>query len=59
SIKVPSGMSAEDALHHFGQKAAEAGHKVEWFSVPGGEAIRVDGSDDTAKVAAVLSQFAK
>ena len=60
SITPPNGMSTEQALHHYGELAAAAGHKVEWYNLPNGlEAIRIDGSDDTKVVADVLTQFAK
>lgn len=60
SVKPPQGMGPEQALHHYGQMAAEAGHKVEWYNLPNGlEAVRIDGSDDTKVVGDILSQFAK
>lgn len=60
SVKPPQGMGPEQALHHYGQMAAEAGHKVEWYNLPNGlEAVRIDGSDDTKAVGDILSQFAK
>jgi hypothetical protein len=60
SITPPKGMGAEQALHHYGELAEAAGHKVEWYNLPNGlEAVRIDGSDDTEMVADVLTQFAK
>jgi len=60
SVKPPAGMSAEQALHHYGDLAAKAGHKVEWYNLPNGlEAVRIDNSDDTEAVAKVIGQFAK
>jgi hypothetical protein len=60
SVTPPKGMSTEQALHYYGDQAASAGHKVEWYNLPNGlEAIRIDGHDDTEDVAAVLRQFAK
>jgi hypothetical protein len=60
SITPPKGMSAEQALHHYGTLAEKAGHDVQWHSLPNGlESISIDGSDSTKDVADVLTQFAK
>jgi hypothetical protein len=60
SVTPPKGMGPEQALHYFGEKAANAGHKVEWYNLPNGlEAVRIDGSDDTKVVGDILGQFAK
>jgi hypothetical protein len=60
SIKAPTGMGPEQALHHYGELAEAAGHKVEWYNLPNGlEAIRIDGSDDTAYIGDVIGQVAK
>jgi hypothetical protein len=60
SVTPPKGMGPEQALHYFGEKAADAGHKVEWYNLPNGlEAVRIDGSDDTKVVGDILGQFAK
>lgn len=60
SITPPKGMGPEQALHHYGDLAAAAGNKVEWYNLPNGlEAIRINGQDDTKVVGDILSQFAK
>ena len=50
--------NAMSYLEELGAKAAEAGHDVVWRTLPNGARVLiVDGSDKTADVVGVLSQF--
>jgi hypothetical protein len=60
SITPPKGMSAEQALHHYGDLAEKAGYKVEWHNLPNGlESVSINGDDSTEAIAKVISQVAK
>jgi hypothetical protein len=60
SVKPPAGMSAEQALHHYGDLAEKAGYKVEWHNLPNGlESVSINGDDSTEAIAKVISQVAK
>lgn len=50
--------NAMDYLRELGNKAAEAGHSVEWTTLPDGtEMVSVDGTTGTADVLDVLNRF--
>lgn len=50
-ITPPKGMTAEQALHHYGQLLAQNGDHVQWDPLSGGrEYLVVNGHDDTGYV---------